>query len=432
MKHSLHTTTLKNGSAILFVNAPGSSSYYFNTITNAGFNYIDAAKHELPHLLEHLAFEGSKNYPKEGQMGYELECLGGWYNAATSDKNIRYYLVGSMNDYIKVTELALEQYTKPLFRQRNIDEQKKVVERELKRQIDDDGGKVRALTMTRLFPDKLFYPRERIHTLKNITKADIESYYQMTHTQANTFFVVAGDLTENKRKNILELIDKELSSLPIGKRLLKKPKLNLNNFSSIETLPSKLKEQMYFSLAFVKPDYNDAINFRAACTVASAIYNRGDGSRIFRKARSAGLAYGVNSGIYNSDEYSELYIIDRTDPHLAHKLFKLCINELVDIKNGNFTDEELSRAKGYMAGENDTEYETSRELADWYGPMFVDQEELYSPEQYAKAIRVVSKKNVVDALKRFVKNDNWLISLVGHDTKSYENKFVTSINNLRI
>ena len=219
MKHTLHQTKLNSGTRILFVNVPGSRSYYFNTICNAGYNYASYDKFELPHLLEHLAFEGSKKFPELGQMSYELERLGGWYNAYTDTADITYFLIGSIVDYRKITELGLEQYTSPLFRPKNIAEQKKVVEREFKRSIDNDDDRIRNLTMSRLFPDRPVFAQQRIDTLKGISKDDIESYYKATHTQANTVFVISGDLDSSKQKVITEMIAKSLSALPVGKRL---------------------------------------------------------------------------------------------------------------------------------------------------------------------------------------------------------------------
>lgn len=428
MKHSLSIKNLKSGSKILFVNAPGSRSYYFNTLCNGGFNYAKKDQYELPHLLEHLAFEGSRNYPEPGQMSYELEKLGGWNNAWTSEENIRYFLVGSVKDYQKLTELALEQYTQPLFEKKIIDEQREVVERELKRDIDDDGARVRSLTYTTLFPSKLSFAKDRIVTLANISQINIKNFYSKTHTQANTSFVVAGDLPPERQDTITDNIDSALSLLPIGKKLHKIPKLNNNYKTKIQILPSKLEGQMFFSIAFIKSKYDFDISYRAACKVASAIYNRGDGSRIFRKSRSAGLAYTVNSGISNNHDYSELFVIEKTDAHLSVKLFELCLSELIDIKQGNITDEELERAKGYMAGEYDTEYETSRQIADWYGPMFVDGEKLYSPADFAKQIRNVSKDDVVKVLNLFVNKCNWVISIVGKDSKKYKPEFKKIIN----
>ena len=428
MKHSIHINKTKDNAEVLFVNVPGSSSYYFNTICNAGYNYADKERYELPHLLEHLAFEGSKNYPKPGDMSYELEKLGGWYNAMTSEQNIRYFLVGSIKDYHKITELGLEQYTSPLFNEDNIVEQKEVVEREFKRQIDNDGEKVRALTYTKLFPDKLSFAKDRIATLKNITKKDIESYYKKTHTRANTTFVIAGDLPEKKRSEILSLIEAKITALPIGTRFNKINDLGADYGKIVQSLPSKLEGQLHFSITFIKPDYETDINYRAACVVAKAVYNRGDSSRIFRKSRAKGLAYTVNSGIYNGHDYSEMYVIDKTDPHLASDLFKLCLDELLDLRAGNITDEELVRAKGFMAGGYDTDIETSRDLADWYGPIFVDKEPLDAPEEFAKAIRKVTKADVISVMNKFVKKDNWLISLVGHGAKSYEKDFGKIIN----
>ena len=423
MKHTLHTTKLNNGAEILFVNVPGSTSYYFNTIVNAGYNYATKDKYELPHLLEHLAFEGSANYPKSGQMAYQLEKLGGWYNAYTSEQNIRYFLVGSINDYKKITELGLEQYVRPLFRQKNIDEQKSVVEREFKRNIDDDGRRVCNLSYSRMFPDKPSFAKDRIATLKNITKPDIETYYKATHTQANTKYVISGDLNKARQATIVRLIEQTIASLPVGKSLYELHHFNEKSFRSIDSLSSKLKGQLHFSLSFAKTKYDESIGYRAACSVAFAIYNQGNSSRIFIKSREAGLAYTVTSDIYNGRDYSEAYVTEKTDPHLATRLFELCIKELVDITKGNFSPAELERAIGYQAGEYDTEYETSRDLADWYGPMFADDEAMYSPADFSAAIRKIRKQDVVKVLASFVKSDNWLVSLVGHGAETLKPSF---------
>ncbi len=428
MKQTLHTIVLTKGTKILFVNVPDSRSYYFNSVCNAGFNYADRDKYELPHLLEHLAFEGSKGYPKKGEMAYALEMIGGYNNAYTSEDTIRYYLVGSIDDYIKLTKIALDQYTLPLFRQASITEQKRVVERELMRDIDDDGSKVRALNYSKLFPDKVVFAQDRIATIAAITRADILAYYKATHTQANSYFVIAGDLPASTRDAITKLIERYIAVLPDGTSLNKHKSLSSSYNRLIQSLPSKLKGQMYFAIAFIGPEYNPDIRYRAARIVASAIYNRGDGSRIFSKARAAGVAYSVNSGISMKHDYSELYIIEKTDPHLAAKLFELCIKELIDIKNGNITTEELNRAKGYMAGDSDTEYETSRELADWYGPMFVYDEDTYSPQDFSTAIRAVTKADVVAVLNKFVQKDSWILSLVGHGASAQKKKFQAIID----
>ncbi len=104
-----------------------------------------------------------------------------------------------------------------------------MVEREFKRSIDNDDDRIRNLTMSRLFPDRPVFAQERIDTLKSISKNDIERYYKSTHTQANTVFVISGDLNSSKQKVITEMIAKSLGALPVGKRLLKVPKPELKN-----------------------------------------------------------------------------------------------------------------------------------------------------------------------------------------------------------
>lgn len=413
MNHTFSTSKTSSGARILFVSLTGSNSFCINIICNAGFNLAENDKSELPHLLEHMAFGNTKNYPDPNQLDYEIETIGAWTNASTEESIIRYSTVGSKNDATKITELALEQYTQPIFTNSDLDKQKEIIEIELNSRADDEQDMVRLLTYERLFPDKVNRISERIKTLKNINLKDIEAYYSQTHTQANTTIVIAGDISESEQQDLITMIESKLSLLPIGKLLNANSTANTAQLGTISTEKSSSADHVYFNLAFIKPSYENDIKYEAACAVADAIYNKGNGSRLFLESRSRGLSYGVNSGIYNGPNCSELFIIDEAETDLATKLFKLCLEQLMAIKNGEFTDQELLRAKGYMAGEYDTDYETSRDLAEWYGNAFIDNDPLYSPQDFASAIRSIKKQDVIQVLNEFITKDNWIVSLVG-------------------
>lgn len=431
MNHTYSTSKSKAGTRTLFVSVPGSNSYCINIICNAGFNLAENKISEIPHLLEHMAFDSTKKYPNPNQLDYEIESIGAWSNATTEESIIRYSTVGSKSNYLKITELALEQYTQPIFSEKALEQQKNVIEIELNSRADDEEDMVRLLTYDRLFPQKVNKISDRIKSLKKINLQDVEDYYSKTHTQANTLIVISGDISNSEKAEISKKIESELSKLPNGELLDTTLKASSKHLASIKTKNTNITEHLYFNLAFIKPDYGNNIKYEAACTVADAIYNKGNGSRLFSKSRAAGLSYGINSGIYNNPNCSEFFIIDAAETNLATNLFKLCVAELLLLKDGDFTAQELERAKGYSAGEYDNDYETSRDLASWYGNAFIDNDPLYSPQEFAKAIREVTKDDVTAVLNKFISKDNWIISLVGPDSQKYEPEFAKIIATIK-
>jgi predicted Zn-dependent peptidase len=432
MKHTFSTTKSSVGTRILFVSVPSSNSYCIDIICNAGFNLPKNNIHEIPHLLEHMAFESTKKYPKPNQFDFEIETIGAWSNATTDESIVKYSTVGSKNNYLKITELALEQYVQPLFTDDSLKRQKEIIELELNSRAQDEEDIIRLLTYERLFPTKVNKISERVKSLKKIRLRDVNSYHAITHTQSNTFVVIAGDISKADQAKISKLVETSLSKLPKAKKLDTKLGASSEQLGTIVAKKNNATNRIYFNLAFIKPTYENNIKYEAACVVADTIYNKGSGSRIFTKSRKAGLAYSVNSGIYNSPNCSELFIIEQSDSATATKLFKLCLSELVAIKAGEFTEQELVRAKGYAAGEYDTDYETSRDLASWYGNAFIDNDPIYSPQEFAKAIREVKKEDVIAVLKKFIKKDNWIISILGPNSKRHENDFNSIIKSLLI
>ena len=75
MTHTVHVERIKGITDILIIDLPGARSAYVTFNLYSGFRQAiseDRRLYHVPHLLEHMVFDGSQAYPSVEQLGAEL------------------------------------------------------------------------------------------------------------------------------------------------------------------------------------------------------------------------------------------------------------------------------------------------------------------------------------------------------------------------
>ena len=87
---TVRVTTLANGFRVATDRMEGVESATIGVWVGAGTRYEDAATNGVAHLLEHMAFKGTKTRsPKE--IAEAIEAVGGSLNAYTSREQTAYH-----------------------------------------------------------------------------------------------------------------------------------------------------------------------------------------------------------------------------------------------------------------------------------------------------------------------------------------------------
>ena len=149
---------------------------------------------------------------------------------------------------------------------------------------------------------------------------------------------------------------------------------------------------------------------------------------MFRGIRKKGIGYSFASDYRISEHYSELFLTNKSFGKSALEMFNLGISELRDILEGNFSEEELERARGYMLGVYEREYNTPSDFANWYIPEFANGKELIDYDEYLESLKKITKKDVLKAANNFINTDNWVLSITGPDVKKLEPEFKKILN----
>ncbi len=420
MQHETYERTLKNGNRLAVIHVPGAPVYQFETIVQSGFQHAPKGLYELPHLLEHLAFEGSDNYPDAQKFRYELERYGIYHNAWTNFYRNGYVLYGAIEYWEHITQLALEQLLHPLFRDEEIAQQKQVVENELVGKRNNPDHRVFHL-LYRLQKNMLAQDYdERLKGLHRITRQDVLDYYAKLYHPANMLHVVVGDMSEDRAEKIMGLIDAAMAGTKQRRALedeIVQPTVSRPNVY-VQEYP--YEESAVFGLSFFQPGFYDAETLPLG--LLRTIFGVGMYSRIFQKARRQGLTYSLNSGVSSDKEMLDLFFDDKTQVRHLVPLLELIFAELASITQGDFSDEELDRAVGFLSGHHAVRFQTATSFVSWYSPHYVQGLPKRDPEAFHAELQAVTREQIMAAGQLVLARDNphRLLAVAGQGVKAAE------------
>ena len=90
----------------------------------------------VSHFVEHVLWEGSKNYPDYFTLKNEAERINANYNAFTSSRETVYYIWAARKYFVKTLHIILDVVQNPLFPVSAVEKQRKIIFNELNQHED--------------------------------------------------------------------------------------------------------------------------------------------------------------------------------------------------------------------------------------------------------------------------------------------------------
>lgn len=422
MQHETKVYELDSGARLLVVNIPNTISFYWASHIRGGFNYAPTAIYEMPHLLEHLAFEGTKSYPDSYKFKAEVEKNGAYYNAFTGRDFVWYEFAGNPEEMGRIVDINFSQMFEPLLDSERIEQQQKVIRQEWSRNKENDAHRSNYYNWLAIKPTAYPDIDERMATVQRVTSEDLKEFHAEHYVAANIDFVVAGDLNRASVKSLISQLNRHLSKIPKGQQHAFK-EIPFGDFGDkVVTKEPYKKLQSRFILDFLKTERSSQPE-GAAIRVLSTILGTGMGSRLFQKARERGLTYAINSGMWRGEDHTALLIVGETEVQNLRPLIELSASELADISSDGFSDEELDRAKGFIVGSIRRGYQTPAQYAGWYDNDFLRGREMVSLEDWIADIEKVDRSAISNAAKKYAKAENMLLTMVGQDLEEKKGEY---------
>ncbi|MCC7543811.1 insulinase family protein [bacterium] len=403
MKHETYEIPLKNGGRLVVIHVPGSPIFHLETHVNSGHRFAKKSQYELPHLLEHLALEGSKRFPDPRTIRFELEKYGIYHNAFTSLDRNWYEFYGAKEYMTHIVDLAYEWLLEPTFTEEAIAQQKQVVENELtQRDANVEqrlGYAMYQATKNGLVPSW----KQRIKSMSTISRQDILDYHATYYRPSNLTHMITGDLPKSQVTVIQQQIEDKLAGMPSGKRQTMTPVIPTSPKAMTIAVDHPEKSAVQFDLSFVLPGFDaefDKQHF-TSLRIFQTIQAAGLYARLFEKTRAAGLTYTIGMEIGANQEFSFLDIYDKVKPENMQPLLELVFAEMRAVAAGGFTDEELERAIGFRVGKMALRFQTALNFTSWYEDAYIYGMPLYSPDDVLRELQAVTRDSVVEAVRRF-------------------------------
>jgi len=412
VQHELIQHELPGKAELLMVHTPGAVSSYLGSYVRSGMAFAPRKLYELSHLLEHLAFEGTKRYPDPLEFKSAVEQNGAYFNAYTADYLNWYEMVGESAEVERLLPLATSQLYEPLFEPKRINQQQETVDNELRRYRENDGHRLRYYSSQHFVPT--WYPdmNDRIAMTLAITREDLVGFHSEHYGTANTTFVVAGDFSVKRQKGLV----KQLGELLEGHREARKHELQVppfrKNFGGHVAAYKPCRDMQASFLLRSKVLEHD-VTAAGVLRLISGMYTSGLSSRMNMKAREAGLTYSISSGSALNVHDTDFFVSSETDIERIKPLVELSMSELSDLASGNFSDAELERSKSYVSGMMRRSFETPSSLARWYGDDIAVGRELISPIKWVAILHALDRATIIQVSKRYFNMRNMTLTLIG-------------------
>lgn len=165
----------------------------------------------LAHLLEHMIFKGSKNYPNN--IISTLDTLGAYFNAYTSFESTGYKINGLTMYFEQFLSILVDMFYNALLDSNHIENEKNIVIEEL----NNDSTRVLRILEYKLnsmlsINTKKHYNIPIIGFEKNIreiTPSILKEYKNKYYCNENSLFIIKGDITIK----LLNIIEKVFSTI---------------------------------------------------------------------------------------------------------------------------------------------------------------------------------------------------------------------------
>ncbi|MAV82244.1 MAG: peptidase M16 [Pelagibacteraceae bacterium] len=291
----------------------------------------------VAHLLEHMAFKGTKNRTAL-EIAQEVEMIGGHVNAYTSREITAYYMKVLKEDIKTSVDIISDILQFSSFDKKELDRERGVILQEIGMYLDTPDDLVFDKWQETAYPNQ---PMGRsilgkTEIIKNIQREEVSGFMNDFYNPEKMVFSVSGNFNE---KEVIGLVEEKFNFLPKGTSNYS-PK---SNYEGGDFRQNKELEQVNLILGFKGVDYFSDLYYATA--LYSTVLGSGMSSRLFQEIREKrGLVYSISSYSSSFTDSGVFGIYAGTGSEEIKELIPVLCDQL-NIHTSSFTPDELKRAK---------------------------------------------------------------------------------------
>jgi predicted Zn-dependent peptidase len=417
-------TTLPSGLPVIRIPMPAVESVTVLVLCNTGSRYEKPEQYGIAHFFEHMVFKGTKKYPTAQALAGTVDGIGADFNAFTGKEYTGYYVKSAAQHLGLALDVVSDMLLAPALRQEDIDREKGVIVEELNLYVDTPHRHI-----ADLFDNMIFKGNGLEHdivgnksTIKSLKTEDFQTFLQSWYGPGNMLLILAGDGQVVESEATMDQIRVAFSK-EAGERV--KNKIGLEQHLEKDPI-SRLKlhvehkktEQAHFILGW--PGINRHDPDRYALSLLSTILGGNMSSRLFTEVREKrGLCYYVHSDVDQAHDGGVFGASAGVDPNRIEEALEVTINEFTSLVDGKkpVTEEDLKKAKDYVAGKMTLGLEDSESVAQFFGMKQLLHNKIETPEEVMEKLQAVNLEEVTAVAKRLIKPGQMRLAVIGPFTE---------------
>ena len=337
---SVRSTTLDNGMIVLTDDMPHLESASLGIWVKAGSRSETKAEHGISHMLEHMAFKGTKTR-NALQIAEAIENVGGDLNAATSVEHTGYFARVLKEDVVLAADILSDILQNSQFEQDELDREQQVIVQEIGAARDNPDDHVFDLFQSAAYPDQPI-GRTILGTVESVNSFgpdNIRQYMDKNYVGEHMVICGAGNVDHDA---LVDIANDRFHAL----RASGAPQPEKAKYVGGEERLLSDHEQAHIVLGFEGRAYNSD-GFYAAQILAS-ILGGGMSSRLFQEVREKrGLCYSVYAFHWAFADSGIFGVAASTGEEEVADLMPVVIEELRKATE-TITDEEVIRVRNQI------------------------------------------------------------------------------------
>lgn len=398
-KGPIRRSLFSNGAVSMFHQFKGMNSAVVNLYFLAGSVFENEKQHGIAHVIEHMLFKEKKH----GNLLKELEQKGASVNAYTYKEYVCFEMECLGSRVKEFLPLFLNLFFNPVFDEKDLKTEKRVVIQEIKEDKDDHETEGLEILFDRHFDRKLGH--SIAGTIKNVnsfTTKDLNQFYKKYFVADRMVLsVVSGKKCDQLENILIDHMPKRMVQKNLPFRL--KP---IQKQSKVKHFNSYLKRKMencvvYYGLDGLSLEHSDYYTLM----ILDDLLFEGLTSKFFLLLREKlGIIYGLGSSINSFAKTGNYVMVFNTQKKYLDVLDENIIDLLEFYLDNPFSDAEIKFSKSRILDAMEMGADDMEQRCEFMALEELYQTHDYSSESLKKKLSVIESKTIMTLLKKLTKN----------------------------
>jgi predicted Zn-dependent peptidase len=337
---SVELTRLPSGLSVVTDRMPHLESASLGIWIGSGSRDEAADEHGISHLLEHMAFKGTKRRNAR-QIAEEIEAVGGDLNAATSVESTAYYARVLKADVALALDVLSDILSNPTFDVEELRREQNVIVQEIGATEDAPDDLVFDRLQETAFPGQavgrsILGTRE---TVRSFNPKRLRAYLARNYRAPDMIVVAAGAV---EHAAVVAEVDKRFAAFVGPAAPVPEPA----HFRGGTRVENRNLEQVHIALALQGLPVADEQLY--SLQVFASVLGGGMSSRLFQEVReNRGLCYTINAFHMPYSDTGLFALYAGTDEADAPELMRVVIDQIGDATE-TLSEAEIARAKAQL------------------------------------------------------------------------------------